>query len=43
MTPKAPPAGRSYTLKAQILKGSKKVIGRYKNTRTCLLYTSRCV
>lgn len=33
MTPKAPPAGRSYTLKAQILKGSKKVIGRYKNTR----------
>ena len=34
MTPKAPPAGRSYTLKAQILKGSKKVIGRYKNTRT---------
>ena len=34
MTPKAPPAGRSYTLKAQILKGSKKVIGRYENTRT---------
>ena len=34
MTPKAPPSGRSYTLKAQILKGSKKVIGRYKNTRT---------
>lgn len=34
MTPKAPPAGKSYTLKAQILKGSKKVIGRYKNTRT---------
>lgn len=34
MTPEAPPAGRSYTLKAQILEGSKKVIGRYKNTRT---------
>lgn len=34
MTPKSPPAGKSYTLKAQILKGSKKVIGRYKNTRT---------
>ena len=34
MTPKSPPSGKSYTLKAQILKGSKKVIGRYKNTRT---------
>ena len=34
MTPKSPPAGKSYTLKAQVLKGSKKVIGRYKNTRT---------
>lgn len=34
MTPESPPKGKSYTLKAQILKGSKKVIGRYKNTRT---------
>ena len=34
MTPKSPPKGKSYTLKAQILKGSKKVIGRYENTRT---------
>lgn len=34
MTPKAPPNGKSYTLKVQVLKGQKKVIGRYKNTRT---------
>lgn len=34
MTPKAPPRGKSYTLKAQVLKGQKKVIGRYLNTRT---------
>ena len=34
MTPKAPPHGKSYTLKVQVLKGQKKVIGRYKNTRT---------
>lgn len=34
MTPKAPPKGKSYTLKAQVVKGQKKVIGRYKNTRT---------
>nr|DAX37068.1 MAG TPA: minor tail protein Z [Caudoviricetes sp.]DAX80695.1 MAG TPA: minor tail protein Z [Caudoviricetes sp.] len=34
MTPKAPPKGKSYTLKVQVLKGSKKVLGRYKNTRT---------
>lgn len=33
MTPKAPPKGKSYTLKVQVLKGSKKVLGRYKNTR----------
>lgn len=29
MTPKAPPRGKSYTLKAQVLKGQKKVVGRY--------------
>lgn len=34
MTPKSPPSGKSYTLKVQVLKGQKKVIGRYKNTRT---------
>lgn len=34
MVPKSPPKGRSYTLKVQVLKGSKKVLGRYKNTRT---------
>lgn len=34
MTPKSPPAGRSYTLKMQVVKGQKKVIGRYLNTRT---------
>ena len=34
MTPKAPPRGKSYTLKAQVLKGQKKVVGRYLNTRT---------
>ena len=34
MTPKAPPAGKSYTLKAQILKGGKKAIGSYKAKRT---------
>lgn len=34
LTPKSPPAGKSYTLKMQVVKGQKKVIGRYKNTRT---------
>ena len=34
MTPKAPPRGKSYTLKASVLKGQKKVIGRYLNIRT---------
>lgn len=34
MTPKAPPRGKSYTLKASVLKGQRKVIGRYLNTRT---------
>ena len=34
MTPKAPPAGKSYTLKAQILKGEKKKIGSYQTKRT---------
>lgn len=34
MTPKAPPHGKSYTLKASVLKGQKKVVGRYLNTRT---------
>ena len=32
MTPKAPPRGKSYTLKASVLKGQKKVIDR-KSTR----------
>lgn len=30
MTPKAPPAGRGYTLKASIIKGSKKTMGQVK-------------
>lgn len=30
MTPKAPPAGRGYTLKASILKGSKSTLGKVK-------------
>lgn len=34
MTPKSPPVGRSYTLQMQVIKGQKKVIGRYLNTRT---------
>ena len=34
MTPKSPPKGRNYTLKMQVLKGRRQVIGRYKNTRT---------
>lgn len=34
MTPKTPPRGKSYTLKAEVRKGQKKVIGRYRNTRT---------
>lgn len=35
MTPKSPPAGRSYTLKAEILKGKKRAISQgYKNKRT---------
>ena len=33
MTPKAPPHGRGYTLKMQVLKGKKEVIGRYKSKR----------
>lgn len=33
MTPKAPPHGRNYTLKMQVLKGKKEVIGRYKSKR----------
>ena len=33
MTPKAPPHGKSYTLKMQVLKGKKEVIGRYKSKR----------
>ncbi len=31
MTPKVPPSGRSYTLKMQVYKGKKEVIGRYKS------------
>lgn len=34
MTPKIPPPGKSYTLRMQVIKGQKKVIGRYLNTRT---------
>lgn len=34
MTPKTPPPGKSYTLRMQVIKGKKKVIGRYMNTRT---------
>ena len=34
MTPKNPPQGKSYTLRMQVVKGKKQVIGRYKNTRT---------
>lgn len=34
MTPKSPPKGKNYTLKMQVIKGHKKVIGRYKNKRT---------
>ena len=33
MTPKAPPHGKNYTLKMQVLKGKKEVIGRYKSKR----------
>lgn len=34
MTPKSPPQGKNYTLRMQVVKGKKQVIGRYKNTRT---------
>lgn len=34
MTPKTPPSGKSYTLRMQVIKGQKKIIGRYKSTRT---------
>lgn len=34
MTPKTPPAGKKYTIKATILKGQKKNIGKYLTTRT---------
>lgn len=34
MTPKTAPPGKSYTLRMQMVKGQKKVIGRYLNTRT---------
>lgn len=34
MTPKSPPPGKSYTLKMQVIKGKKSVIGRYLSTRT---------
>lgn len=33
MTPKSPPHGKNYTLKMQVLKGSKQTIGRYKAKR----------
>ena len=34
MSPKSPPAGKKYTIKATILKGQKKTIGKYLTTRT---------
>lgn len=34
MSPKTPPQGKSYTLTMQVIKGQKKVIGRYLKTRT---------
>lgn len=34
MTPKVPPRGKNYTLTMQVIKGQKKVIGRYLRTRT---------
>lgn len=34
MTPKSPPQGKSYTLRMQVVKGKKQIIGRYKNSRT---------
>lgn len=34
MTPKSPPGGKNYTIKAMILKGQKKTIGKYLTTRT---------
>lgn len=34
MAPKTAPPGKSYTLRMQVVKGQKKVIGRYLNTRT---------
>lgn len=34
MTPKAPPNGKNYTLKMQVVKGKKTTIGRYKAKRT---------
>lgn len=34
MTPKAPPKGKSYTLKMQVVKGQAKIIGRFFRKRT---------
>ncbi len=34
MTPKTPPQGRKYTLRQQVIKGKKEIIGRYLATRT---------
>ena len=33
MTPKTPPKGKNYTIKAEILKGQKKTIGKYLTTK----------
>ena len=41
MTPKAPPRGKSYTLKASVLKGQKKVIGRYADALRLLCQPER--
>lgn len=34
MSPKAPPAGKSYKLTMEVVKGKKKLIGRYESKRT---------
>lgn len=34
MTPKTPPKGKRYTLRMQVYKGKKEVIGRYESKRT---------
>ena len=43
MTPKAPPRGKSYTLKASVLKGQKKVIGRTQEPRAARSRSDRTI